>query len=100
MIHILELDQNDNDGIIDLVHSEKDIDGVVNYIMMKTPNDYDRSEMAIRHFLGDESLFYYDIGEKYYCAIDCDRKTNRIIFTKYVEFISINRNNKLKILGI
>ena len=40
------------------------------------------------------------IEEKYYCAIDSDRKTNRIIFPKYVKFISINRDNKLKILGI
>jgi hypothetical protein len=100
MIHILELDKDNNDDIIDLVHSERDIDDVVNYIMTKTPKDYYRSETAIRNFLGDESLFYYHIEEKYYCAIDSDRKTNRIIFTKYVKFISINRDNKLKILGI
>ena len=53
MIHILELDKDNNDDIIDLVHSERDIDDVVNYIMTKTPKDYYRSETAIRNFLGD-----------------------------------------------
>jgi hypothetical protein len=101
MIHILELDPNDNDRIISIVRSDINVDNIVKFIMDRSPIERGRSETTIKSFIEKESLFYCYIDQTiYYCAIDVGNKRDRDIFSKYEKFIGINRETKLKMLGI
>lgn len=101
MIHILELDQDDNDRIISIVYSDTNVDNIVKFIMDRSPIEIGRSETTIRRFMETDSLFYCHVDNQiYYCALDASNKRDREIFSKYEKFIGINRETKLKMLGI